>query len=51
MDKNMVKVTYYMSQQQVASLKGLSSLKSLSVGALIRIAINDLLDKENKKNA
>lgn len=43
----MVKVTYYMSQKQIDTLKEISIIKSLSVGALIRLAVNDFIKKED----
>lgn len=41
----MVKVSHYIADKQLVKLKDLSENKNLSVGALIRLAINDLIKK------
>jgi len=45
----MEKVTYYIAVKQKEQLKTLSMKMSISVGALIRLAINDFLEK-NREN-
>ena len=44
----MKKVTYNLGDNQIEELKQLSKKYNLSVGALIRIAINEYVKKENK---
>ena len=47
-EPTLMKITYNVGITQWQTLKELSKKKSLSMGSLIRIAINDFIDKENK---
>ena len=47
--QNMKRVAYYISLHQIKKLKTLSRKTSISVSGLIRLAINDYLDKSNEK--
>lgn len=44
----MDKVCYYLAPNQINDLKKLSQLKSVSMGALIRIAVSEYIKKEIK---
>jgi len=48
---DMKKQSFYLSQTQIDRLKEISIKKSLTPSVLIRIAINNFIDKEDRKNA